>query len=161
MFQISQVEANFLFLLNFYATFASEGVPPMTHFQASRGQSSISFPQLLVMKKNETILPLVQEAFYKIAQCHGFFAPKTKVKIIKDRFIYSANKQIFWRGSASNVFQKMVRNGPRPLQVKQGLCVSMGWSLLLALLQAGHWVYLGLENHFFGWGWPLYDQPGL
>jgi len=32
---VSEVEANFLFLLNFYATFAAEGVPPMTHFQAN------------------------------------------------------------------------------------------------------------------------------
>ena len=30
----SKVEANFFFLLNFYATFAADGVPPMTHFQA-------------------------------------------------------------------------------------------------------------------------------
>lgn len=28
-----QVEQNFAFLLNFYATFAAEGVPPMSDFQ--------------------------------------------------------------------------------------------------------------------------------
>ena len=31
-----EVENNFIFLVNFYATFAADGVPPMSHFQASQ-----------------------------------------------------------------------------------------------------------------------------
>ena len=30
-----EVENNFVFLVNFYATFAGDGVPPMSHFQAT------------------------------------------------------------------------------------------------------------------------------
>jgi len=33
---MGEVEANFLFLLNFYATFAAEGVPPMSAYQESK-----------------------------------------------------------------------------------------------------------------------------
>jgi phage terminase large subunit-like protein len=65
-------------LLNFYASFAADGIPAMSEFKAqfvsSQQQFSVSSFQNMCL----------QACFFKLAMMFGFFAPQTKRRVIKD-----------------------------------------------------------------------------
>ena len=74
-----------------------------------------------------------QAVFFKLAQCHGFFAPKTSNKVIKAEQILC-----FPFGGVSPLRQlPHCRSGLGLLAVRPGQCASMAWSWLTVLSQAG------------------------
>ena len=77
---MGEVEANFLFLLNFYATFAAEGVPPMSAYQESKAGKWFSY----ICVFWSPVLEFWQEILTRLALTYGFFAPKTKKRQIKE-----------------------------------------------------------------------------
>lgn len=70
MFFLAEVENNFLFLLNFYATFAAEGIPDSNDFQATSVITIyVKYMSVLILFSFTFFNSIVLQVFSLVAGC--------------------------------------------------------------------------------------------